>query len=143
MKTDAVKALVAQILPTLPQPYTEHVIDDVFYAIETTPAWLSEYESCCATLGRDVVNNWTAKWAAIALGKLGERQVPRRRSKLITGYSLLDTDARTLSKPNEHEAREMMFAYYREHKGQLPDDISKYRGAIIELLIQCCSHRCC
>jgi hypothetical protein len=137
MKTGPVKALVAEVLATIPPPYSEHVIDDVFFAIESTPEWFREYESMCSTLGKTVLNNWTGYWVATALGKQGEHQVPRRKSKLITSYSLLDTDAKTvMRKPKENDAREMMFAYYQAHKSELPKDIAKYRGAIIELLME-------
>lgn len=39
MKTVGVKALVRKVLDTLPSPYSEHVTDDVLFAIETKPLW--------------------------------------------------------------------------------------------------------
>jgi hypothetical protein len=129
--------LVRAVLSAIPQPYSEHVIDDVFYAIETTPEWLNGYESICSTLGKTVVNNWGGYWVANALGKTGEQQVPSRRSSLITSYSLLNTDAKTvMRKPKEADARQLMSDYYRAHKAELPSDIAKYRESIIELLME-------
>jgi hypothetical protein len=132
-----VKALVREVLATIPQPYTEHVIDDVFYSIETTPEWFGVYESLCSTLGKSVVNNWGGYWVANALGKIGEHQVPSKKSKLITSYSLLDTDAKTvMRKPKESEALQLMSDYYQAHKSELPADIRKFREAIIELITE-------
>jgi hypothetical protein len=34
MRTAQVKLLVREVLATLPKPYSEHVIDDVFGAVE-------------------------------------------------------------------------------------------------------------
>lgn len=41
MKTSGVNALIREVLETLQAPYPEHVIDDVFYTIETNPKFLS------------------------------------------------------------------------------------------------------
>lgn len=136
MRTGPVKALVREVLTTIPKPYSEHVIDDVFFSIETTPNWLHVYESLCSTLGKTVVNNWCGYWVANMLDKVGEQQIPSRKSKLIASYSLLDTDAKTLRKPKEDEARQLMSDYYQAHKSELPPDIRKYRDDIIELLME-------
>jgi hypothetical protein len=137
MKTSDVKALVQEVLARLPQPYSEHVIDEVFYAIESEPRWLREYESLCATLGKTVVNNWLGRWIGISLGKVGEQQVPSRKSSLIGSYSLLDTDAKPIKrKPKESEALKMMADYFFDHRSRLPPDIRKYRELIVELLME-------
>jgi hypothetical protein len=69
------------------------------------------------------------------MGKVGEHQVPSKKSKLIASYSLLDTDARTaVRKPKESEALQLMSDYYQAHKLELPADIRKFREAIIELI---------
>ncbi|KQY15720.1 hypothetical protein ASD28_22915 [Massilia sp. Root133] len=136
MKTSGVKAMVREVLATLQAPYTEHVIDDVFHAIETNPKFLSLYHILCHDLGKNVVNNWCGQWVAHALGKIGEVQVQSRRSTLIGSYSLLDTDAATIArKPNEHESRQLMWDYYQAHKASLPADIRSHRNDIVELLI--------
>lgn len=137
MRTGPVKALVHEVLTTLSQPYSEHVIDDVFFAIETTREWRAVYESLCSTLGKTVVNNWSGYWVANALDKVGEHQVPSRKSTLIASYSLLDTEAKTvMKKPKEADARQLMSDYYRAHKSELPPNIRKYREAIVELIME-------
>jgi hypothetical protein len=137
MRTGSVKALVREVLTSMPQPRSEHVIDEVFFSIETTPVWQREYESLCATLGKTVVNTWSGYWIGNILGKVGERQVASKKSKLIESYSLLDTDAKTvIKKPKEAEVLRLMSGYYQAHKSELPSDIRKYRQEIIELLME-------
>jgi hypothetical protein len=136
MKTSGVKAMVREVLETLPTPYNEHVIDDVFHAVELDPKFLSRYHALCDDLGQKVVNNWCGQWVAHALGKIGEVQVPSRRSTLIGSYSLLDTDAATITrKPNENEALQLMADFYRANKARLPADIRLHRDAIVELIM--------
>jgi hypothetical protein len=136
MKTSGVKAMVREVLETLPSPYTEHVIDDVFQAIEVNPKFLLRYHALCDKLGKTVVNNWCGQWVAHALGKTGEVQVPSRRSTLIGSYSLLDADATSVTrKPNEEEALQLMSDYYRANKDRLPADIRLHREAIVELIM--------
>jgi hypothetical protein len=137
MKTAPIKALALEVLDALPKPYTEDVIDDLFGAIQHNPEWLKEYKQLCDKFSKTVVNTWSAYWVANALGKVGERQVPAKNSKLIASYSLLDTDARTIvRKPKETKAREMMAAYYQAHKAELPTEIRKHRELIIELIME-------
>ena len=132
-----VKALAQEVLAALPQPYSEDVIDEVFYAIETDPRRLRDYEALCANLGKTVVNNWLGRWIGIALGKVGEQQVPSRKSSLIGSYSLLDTDAKPVErKPKEGEALKMMADYFFDNRSRLPSDIRKYRELIVELLME-------
>lgn len=40
-----VKAMVKEVLEILPTPYNEHVIDEVFQAIESNPKFLSRYRT--------------------------------------------------------------------------------------------------
>lgn len=136
MKTLGVKEMVREVLEILQTPYTEHVIDDVFFAIEMDPRFLSRYNELCDELGKTVVNNWCGQWVAHALGKIGEVQVPSRRSMLIGSYSLLDADAATVArKPVEDEALQLMSTYYRANKDRLPADIRLHRHAIVELIM--------
>jgi len=136
MKTSAVKSLVQEVLATMSTPYSEHVIDEVFYAIENEPRWYREYESLCATLGKNTVNTWGGYWIANALEKLGEHQVPSKRSSLIGSYSILDTDAKTkLKKPTESEALKLMADYYQANKTNLPENIRKHRDQIVEFIM--------
>lgn len=137
MRTADVKALVREVLESLPKLHSEHVIDDVFCAIERKPEWLNRYASECESLGKTVVNTWGGYWVANALGKVGEHQVPAKKSTLIGSYSLLDTDTKTiLRKPKEAEALQLMFDYYQAHKSELPTDIRKHRELIVELLME-------
>lgn len=137
MKTAEVKALVREVLETLPKPYSEHIIDDVFCAIEHKPKWLQEYESQSSILGKTVVNGWGGYWIANALGKAGEQQVPSKKSKLIGSYSILDTDAKTvLRKPKEPEALQLMADYYQAHKTELTSEVRRHRDLIVELLME-------
>ena len=135
MKTSDVKSLVQEVLATIPAPYSEHVIDEVFHAIETEPRWYREYETACATLGKTTVNTWGGYWIANALGKVSERQVPCKRSKLISSYSILDTDAKTiLKRPKESEALQLMADYYQANKAELPPEVRKHRDRIVEFI---------
>lgn len=137
MKTFDVRTLVNEALRSLPQPYTEHVIDEVFHAIESNPVWLREYGALCDSLGKTTVNTWGGRWIGLALGKIGEQQVSSQRSSLIGSYSILDTDAKSIArKPKEPEALQMMSDYYRANKDRLPADIRKYREQIIELIME-------
>jgi hypothetical protein len=137
MRTADVKALVREVLESLPKPYSEHVIDDVFSSIELNSAWLRRYESECSVLGKTVVNTWGGYWVANALGKIGEHQVPAKKSTLIGSYSVLDTDAKAvLRKPKEAEALKLMSDYYYGHISELPRDIKKHRELIVELLME-------
>jgi hypothetical protein len=136
MKTIGVKLLVRQVLDKLPTPHTEHVIDDVFHAIEQSPEYLPQYDRLCQQLGKHVVNTWCGQWIANALEKTGEVQVPRRKSSLIGSYSLLDALAEPVRrKPNETEALQMMSDYYRANRTTLPGDIRVHRDAIVELIM--------
>lgn len=136
MKTTGVKLLVRQVLDTLPTSYTEHVIDDVFHAIEHDPKFLEQYDGLCQELGKNVVNNWCGQWVANALGKTGEEQVVSRKSTLIGSYSLLDAVAKPVRrKPNRDEALQLMSDYYRTNRAALPGDIRVHRDAIVELIM--------
>ena len=135
MRTADVKTLVREILETMPQPYTHHVIDEVFAAIEQDKSWRARYDSLCSSLGRDVVNNWGGRWIALSLGKAGEQQVPSKKSSLIGSYSILDTDAKAVArKPNSAEAVQLMSDYYKTHKDKFPSQIRNHRQLIVELI---------
>jgi hypothetical protein len=138
MKTAELKLLMREVLATLPKPYSEHVIDDVFGAVERNRGWRQRYESQCDTLGKTVVNTWGEYWVASAVGKSGEHQVPSKKSTLIGSYSVLDTDAKSVAtrKPKDGEARELMADYYRAHQTELPAEIRKHRELIVELLME-------
>lgn len=136
MKTSGVKSMVMEALDCLQAPYSEHVIDDVFQAIELNSNLLSRYHALCDELGKTVVNNWCGQWVAHALGKTGKVQVQSRRSTLIGSYSVLDADATTVArKPNEDEALQLMASYYLANKNLFPADIRLHRHTIVELIV--------
>lgn len=136
MRTAEVRTLIRDVLSNMPGPYSHHVIDEVFEAIERNPIWRQRYDVLCTKLGRDVVNNWGGRWVAITLGKAGEQQVSSKKSTLIGSYSILDTDAKTVArKPNKNDAINVMAEYYKAHKAQLPSNIKDFREAIIQLLM--------
>lgn len=137
MRTADVRALVQEVLETMPQPYSHHVIDDVFAAIEHDQRWRVRYDAPCSSLGHDVVNNWGGRWIAITLGKEGKKQVPSKKSRLIGSYSILDTDARTVArKPSRADALQSMSDHYKVHKNNLPPQIRSHRDLIVDLLME-------
>jgi uncharacterized protein (DUF433 family) len=87
-RTEDVKELVEKVLATLPKPYSEDVIDEVFQAIEANPTWSSVYGDLCNHLGVTVANQAVGSWTSKAVGRTGDHQVPAR-SKLIESYSKL------------------------------------------------------
>jgi len=88
-RTEGVKTLVEEVLATLPTPYSEDVIDEVFLAIEANPTWLTVYNVLCNDLRSvTVVNQAVGSWTSKAVGRTGDHQVPSR-SKLTESYSKL------------------------------------------------------
>lgn len=136
MKTSEVKTLVQEVLSEMPRRYSEHVIDEVFFAIEQNQDLLRRYETLSATLGKHVVNNSVGSWVGKLLDKVGEREVASVKSTLIGAYSILDTDAKKLRNPTEAEARQLLASYYQENKASLPPDIRQHRDFILELIEQ-------
>ena len=136
MKTEGVKILVADVLTVMSKPYSEHVIDEVFAAIEHSPIWRRDYDSLCDDLGKDLTNNSIGYWVAAALGKTGKKQVAGTRSSLNGSYSILDTDARAFNrKPNEQEALNLMAEYYQAHKVSLPPKVREHRDEIVAVIM--------
>lgn len=136
MRTADVRTLVREVLSAMPTPYSQHVIDEVFAAIEGDPDWRRRYDMLCTRLGGDVVNNWGGRWVALTLGKVGEQQVPSKKSTLIGSYSILDTDAKTVArKPSRADALNMLSEYYKSHRSELPGNIRNFRETILELLM--------
>lgn len=133
MKTEQVQTLVLGVLKSIPEPYSHHIIDEVFSRIEQDASLLSEYERLCDVLGRDVVNNWGGRWIALKLGKVGEKQVPSKLSSLIGSYSILDTDL--IVPLTESDARKQMSDYFMSNKSDLPSGIREHREQIISLIL--------
>ena len=133
MKTEQVQTLVLGVLKSIPEPYSHHIIDEVFSRIEQDASLLSEYERLGDVLGRDVVNNWGGRWIALKLGKVGEKQVPSKLSSLIGSYSILDTDL--IVPLTESDARKQMSDYFMSNKSDLPSGIREHREQIISLIL--------
>lgn len=136
MRTAGVKTLVNLVLDSMPKPYTEDVIDDVFLGIESDTDFRAEYDGLCKQLGKTTVNTWGGYWIANALGKTGVDQTPAKKSKLIQSYSRLTVAATaTGKKRKEAEALQVMSDFYLEHKSRLPAHIRNHREDIVEMLI--------
>jgi hypothetical protein len=135
MRTEPIKQLVNEVLDSLPKPYSEDIIDDVFHAIESSLVWLKEYQNLCANLGKDVVNQYGGHWIAHALGKSGGKQVTSVKTRLISSYSKLTANVKVInSKRKEAEALELMSAYYFQHKAELSKDTPLFRDYIVQLI---------
>ena len=92
-KTEGVKALVSDVLasPGFRDP-TNHVIRDVFLAIQRNPSWRRRYDALCQDIGVDLVNQWGGRYVLYHVGK------PRRMGRadaganeLIESYTVLDS----------------------------------------------------
>lgn len=86
--TDGVRQLVADVLRTLPKPYSEDVTDDVCRAIEGDPALQQRYGNLAAGLRAWVVNNWIGQYTAELTGRTSGEQV-QAKSGLIQTYKKL------------------------------------------------------
>ncbi len=138
VQTNDVRDLVNEALEALPKPYSENVIDDVFFAIQSNPRWLPEYEGLCLKHSKSTTNSLGAYWIGRALGKKGHKQVPNKKSSLIGSYSVLDTDALPpKTKPKEPAARELMSEYFYANQNKLPatEVMKQYRDAIVGLIM--------
>jgi hypothetical protein len=136
MKTAEVKKLVTEVLRSLPQPYSPHVIDEVFQAIESSPTWRRAYDELCRNLGRMVVNCSIGSWIGKAIGRRGEQQVPSRLNSLSDTYSILDADYIPPARPpKEPEARQIMSDFFRKDKNRWHPDLPKHRDRIIALIM--------
>lgn len=97
-KTAGVKALVNDVLalPDFRDP-TDHVIRDVFLAIQRNDGWRQRYDALCKDIGVDLVNQWGGRYVFYHFGK------PRKKGRadagageLIDSYTILDSqDMRT------------------------------------------------
>ena len=64
-KTEGVNHFVHDVLQTIPEPYREDIIEDVFISVEKNPVWFMQYKQLCDELGKNVVNVWIAKYTKI------------------------------------------------------------------------------
>jgi len=149
MKTIDVKKLVTEVLATQPKPYSENIVDEVFFAIEQNDRFFKRYSECCSDLGRIKVNTAGANWVRKELGRTTLRETPAQLSKLIGTYSVLDikaapaakkpaTKAKSVSATAKKrlalDARKALSDYYMANKASLPPQIGLYREEIIKLI---------
>ncbi|HEY9446800.1 MAG TPA: hypothetical protein VIQ62_06970 [Burkholderiales bacterium] len=136
MRMTGVRRLVEEALASLPKPYTEDVIDDVFHAIENNPEWRRQYDDLVFGLGKKVVNARGGFWIATAVGRSGVDQVVAKKSTLIDSYSkLTKTATKRGKKLKEPEALKTMSDYFQAHRAELPSSIVSHRDVIVEILM--------
>ena len=135
MRTARLKAMMEEVLKTLPKPYSEDVIEDVFVAIENNPRWHKEYEDLHYNLGKGMVNPWGGFWIAQATGRTPGEQVSATRTKLLESYAKLAKGPKvTATKVKEPEALKTMSDYFFANKETLPAAIREHRTLILELI---------
>jgi len=88
-KTAGVEELVTEVLGTIPKPYGEDIIKEVFIHIENNPSWRETYENLCIDLRQWVVNNWIGKYTKLITGYNTSIQVNTKHSNLTKSYSKL------------------------------------------------------
>lgn len=135
--TAPIRDLMHDALDRLEQPFTEDVIDDVFYAIETTPDLRKRYDALCAERAQTVVNTWGGWWIGNVVERRGLREVKAQRSRLIGQYSKLDQPAvprLRLRKKKIEAAGDEVYVYYRENKAAMPNGIAKMRDEITAMV---------
>jgi len=154
LRTAGVRDLVSDVLGSVPKPYTEDVIADVFRGIERSAEWRARYDHLCDELTKTVVNNWCGYWTERLLGGTAIRQVSSRGG-LSESYSKLSLDgrasherpastrtpksntvgAKTKQHVSEAAAMQLMSDYFQKHKATLSSSIRKHREQIIALLM--------
>jgi hypothetical protein len=135
MRTARLKSLMEEVVKSLPKPYTENVIEDVFVAIEANAKWHKEYEDLLYNLGKGVVNPWGGFWVAHATGRTPGEQVSATRTKLIESYAKLAKGPKVASaKVKEPEALKTMSDYFFANKETLPAAVREQRTLILELI---------
>ena len=135
MRTARLKSLMDEVLKSLPKPYSENVIEDVFVAIEANPAWLKEYSDLQYHLGKATVNPWGGFWIAHLTGRTAGEQVSATRTKLIDSYSKLPKGPKVaMTKVKEPEALKSMSEYFFANKETLPASVREQRPLILELI---------
>lgn len=135
MRTVRLKQLMKDVLASLPKPYNEDVIEDVFAAIEQSPEWRKQYDDLKYHMGKAVINAWGGFWIAHLTGRVGGEQVSATRSGLLESYAKLAPGPKsTAKKVKEPEALKLMSEYFYANKDTLPADVREQRTLIIELL---------
>ena len=92
-KTAGIKALVHDVLesPSFGQP-TDHVIRDVFLAIQGNADWRRRYDVLRNDLGVDLVNKWGGRYVRCYFGKPPKKgRAAAEAGELIETYTVLDS----------------------------------------------------
>jgi hypothetical protein len=135
MRTARLKSLVEEVLKTLPKPYTDDVVEDVFVAIENNPRWKKEYDDLLYNLHKNVVNPWGGFWVAHLTGRIAGEQVSASRTTLIESYTKLAKGPKPANKKvKEAEALKAMSEYFFANKESLPAAVRDNRSLILELI---------
>jgi hypothetical protein len=93
-KTEGVEVFVKDVLATIPEPYGEDIILEVFQKIERNLELRRRYDSLSNDLSDDltdwIVNNWIGKYVKDQTGLNGLREVSAgEKCSLITSYMKL------------------------------------------------------
>ena len=88
-KTEGVRLLVQDVLRTLPEPYGEDVIEDVFVEVQNKLAWHRRYDELVGELTLPVTNSWIGWHTKSITGFDTLREVDAKRTRLIKYYSKL------------------------------------------------------
>ena len=118
LTTKDIRDLVVDVLERGVQR-TEHVIDEVFLAIEAHRLLRAEYEGLCGKHGADLTNQMIGRWTSSILGwpaRTGGAQVPARNTLSKTYSVLVPTDRKLTA----HERRELagneVLAFFKRYR---------------------------
>jgi hypothetical protein len=137
MRMTGTRQLVEDVLDTLPKPYTEDVVDDVFHAIEERAEWRRRYDVLVTSMARKVVQARAAFWIANYVGRSVAEEVSAQKSTLIETYPKLKKPGEKRGKKmKEPEALKAMSTYYQANRAGLPASISSQRDVIVEMLME-------
>ena len=135
MRVARLKSFFEEVLKSLPKPYTEDVVEDVFVAIENDPRWKKEYDDLLYNLHKNVVNPWGGFWIGHLTGRVAGEQVSASRTSLIESYAKLAKGPKpAVKKVKEPEALKAMSEYFFANKETLPAAVRENRSLILELI---------
>ncbi len=87
--TEGIKLLVEEVYRTMPDPHSEDIIRDVFFAIEDNAHWLERYRQLCQELTTDVVNQWGGRYVKELSGLNSIQEIEVERGHIIKNYTIL------------------------------------------------------
>jgi hypothetical protein len=139
--TAPIRDLMRDALDRIEKPFTEDVIDDAFFVIETTPELRARYDALCASHRQVVVHTWGGWWIGRTVERRGLREVKAQKSKLIGQYSKLDQPVAPRAKALQVQleaAGQRVFEHYRDHKNEMPEKekIATMRDEITAMVME-------